>query len=425
MTALLLLGNYRPTLTLARTLAAPGRRIVVTRGGGEGFSEYSRFVSGVWDEPDPAEDEGRFIAALAAYLEAHADIEIVLPVTESYAVALARHADALPRSRIYATPRPEMVVAATDKIGMLDKAASLAVPVAPYRAVGALAELNGAATAIGFPVVVRATDPSLRLGTEKAVTLRSARDLAAAFPVWPDGHRSLLVQCRVGGRRHNLYFAARQGEIVRLAHAVIGATDRSDGSGLATEGMTIEPDPALAAHCAALVAGLDYHGIGCAQFLVAEAAGSVSFLEINPRIAGNHAVPEAAGLALGPLAVALACEPDAEVAYRAGRPGLRYSWTYGALRALKVGLSRGQVPLRAVPRHLARIAWSCLRSDVHMTWSWRDPLPTLALFYQQFAPAFLKIDRPMTAADDKAAAAAVAAVSDEPELSTHASRRYQ
>ena len=407
MTTLLLLGNYRPTLTLARELAAPGRRIVVTRGGGEGFSEYSRFVSGMWDEPDPAEDEGRFIAALAAYLEAQPDIEIVLPVTESYAVALARHADALPKNRLYATPRPELVVAATDKLGLLDKAASLAVPVAPYRAVGSVAALSEAAEAIGFPVVVRATDPSLRLGTEKAITLHAAPDLAAAFPVWPDGHRSLLVQRRVGGRRHNLYFAARQGEIVRLAHALIGATDRTDGSGLATEGMTIEPDPALADYSAKLVAGLDYHGIGCAQFLVDEAAGTVSFLEINPRIAGNHAVPEAAGLALGPLAVGLARAPEAAVAYREGRPGLRYSWTYGALRALKVGLRRGDVPLRAVPHHLARIAWSCLRSDVHMTWSWRDPRPTLALFYQQFAPAFLKIDRPTKAAGNKPAGAAI------------------
>lgn len=409
MTAILLLGNYRPTLTLARELAAPDRRIVVTRGGGEGLSEYSRFVSDVWDEPDPTEDEERFIAALVAHLKAHPDIEIVLPVTECYALALARHADALPGGRIYATPRPEIVIGATDKLAMLDTAASLDVPVAPYRAVGSIDELAAAVGAIGFPVVVRATDPALRLGTEKAVTLGSQRDLAAAFPIWPDGHRSLLVQRRVGGRRHNLYFAARQGEIVRLAHAVIGTTDRVDGSGLATDGMTVEPEPALAGYCAKLVSALGYHGIGCAQFLVDRASGSVTFLEINPRIAGNHAVPEAAGLELGPLAIDLARTPDPVIAYRKGRPGLRYSWTYGALRALKVGIRKGDVRPVSVPLLLAGIAWSCLRSDVHMTWSWRDPMPTLALFYQQFAPTPFKIDRSARAPVGAVADAATAA----------------
>ena len=60
-----------------------------------------------------------------------------------------------------------------------------------------------------------------------------------------------------------------------------------------------------------------------------------------------------------------------------------------------------------------------------MTWSWRDPLPTMALFYQQFAPAFLKIDRPAQAAGDQVASAAIDTAIDEPELSIHASRRYQ
>ncbi len=393
MSTILLLGNYRPTLTLARELGGLGYRIQVTRGGGEGLTEYSRFVSGVWDEPDPEKDEKAFTSALAAHLRENADIGIVLPVTESYVLALARNFDAMPPDRVYATPAPDLVLKTNDKPRMLSEAVALGVAVAPFRLVTSMQDLEGSVASIGCPVVVRPVNSALRFGTEKVVTLRSPSDLATKFPAWPAGHEELLVQRRMAGRRHNLYFAAARGRIVRIVHAVIGLTDRTDGSGLATEGQTVDPDPILVAYTEALIAGLHYHGIGCAQFLVDDDSGAISFLEINARIAGNHAVPEAAGLELGPLAVELAANPNADVALKQGRTGLRYSWTYGALRALKLGLARGTVPLASAPREVARIIRTCLTSHVHMTWSWRDPAPTLALFYQQFAPEPLKLKR--------------------------------
>src|SRR5688500_5286865 len=56
----LLLGNYRPTLAIARALAPLGYRILVAGKGGEGVAEYSRYAEAV---PSIAERESGGVVA--------------------------------------------------------------------------------------------------------------------------------------------------------------------------------------------------------------------------------------------------------------------------------------------------------------------------------------------------------------------------
>ncbi len=51
----LLLGNYRPALTLARTLSANGYKIMVGTHGCDYCCEHSRFVSQMWDHSENGE----------------------------------------------------------------------------------------------------------------------------------------------------------------------------------------------------------------------------------------------------------------------------------------------------------------------------------------------------------------------------------
>ena len=383
---LLLLGNYRPAITLARELGASGYHIIVTRGGGEGLSEYSRFVGEVWDEPDPQKDAGYFIEALSQFLTDRPDITIVVPVAEAFVLALAQYAGRLPKDRTYATPSPEVVMHCLDKSRLSLLAQEIGVPVAPLEHVSSYDHLFRAARTIGFPLVIRPLSSLVRLNGRKVVIVENERALERNLPRWPSGHRGLIVQRRMPGQRCNHYFAAQNGRLVRVSQSIILKTDCSDGSGVATKGISTDVDSGLIRYTTALLEVLGYHGTGIAQFLVDPDTGTVCFLEINPRIAGSHAVPYAAGLELGSLAIELARPGAPSVPYVEGPADLAYTWTLGAIRGLKKGVQDGSIPVSRVPAELIMIIRDCLKSDVRMTWDWRDPLPTVMLLLAKIVP---------------------------------------
>lgn len=378
----LLLGNYRPTIVLVRSLGSLGYRLIVGLGGGEGGAERSRFANEVWDHP-PIEQPRFFLDSLRAFLQQRPDIDLVLPVAEDFVRLLSAARATLPIGRLYAMPGATAVGTTLDKMASYDLAEDAGVPVAPRGVFETYDELLRGCEAVGYPVVIRPIESTRRLGAKKAVVVESRQDLMATLPVWPQAHAALLVQRKVSGRRHNIYFAAQAGRPVRMLEAVIDRTDHPDDTGLAVEGRTVRPSPDLTGYTEALTRALAYTGVGCAQFLVDRGGGGVHFLEVNPRIAGNHAVAEAAGLGLGELAIRLADPALPEVPFVSGQAGLRYAWTYGDLRTLKAAYAAGDASFSQTARNLGRIASTCLRADVHMTWRWDDPLPTLVLYARQ------------------------------------------
>lgn len=380
--SVLLLGNYRPTITLARELKPLGYRIIVTRGGGEGLSEYSRFVDECWDHP-PVEDETAFVGALQAFLRDRPNIRIILPVWEPCALQLAHHRESLPDDRIYAAPNSDTVIACLDKMHMLSFAKSSNVPIAEFAIVDNHSRLADEAERIGYPLIVRPATSSLELNGEKVLISSNQEELLAELPAWPSGHDELIVQEYVTGPRYNLYFAAQRGRPVRFLSAEILRTHKANGTGLAVEGATIALDPDIRQYGENLIKALDYDGVGCIQFIVDRESGKVTFLELNPRIAGNHAVAEYCGLELGRLSIDLARTPEREEPFFVGNAGVHYAWTYGELRGIVESLSNGQLKPGSLPRAIALMIRNCFATDVHMTWRWDDPLPTLALFLRQ------------------------------------------
>jgi predicted ATP-grasp superfamily ATP-dependent carboligase len=383
----LLIGNYRATVTVARELGKRGHTIVVgCAGDEEGGAEHSRYCARSFQHP-PASTGGVFIDALHDLLRSDPDISVVLPVSERYVRLVNAHRTELPQDRIYAMPDADIVDICLDKARTLAHAIEAEVPVAPFRDVTTLAQLGDAADALGFPLVIRPFDSMQRLFGQKALVIRSREELVARFAGWPGDHASLLVQQKVSGRRHNVYFAAEQGRPIRLLEAVVLRTDKPDGTGLAVEGMTQKLRSVSRHYTTRLLNALAYHGVGCAQFLVDPASGRTHFLEINPRIAGHHAVAERAGLGLSELAIALAAGRTLEETFREGTAGIRYAWGYGELRALKSRFASGEIDLAGLARGLALVADTAFRADLQVDWEFSDPRPTFETYRRVFAPA--------------------------------------
>lgn len=375
--SILLVGNYRPTIPLAREFRADGYRVIagLTDAPERGYAR-SRYISELWSHPNPDVEPRAFLEALNAFVADRPDIAMVVPVAEDMVTLLNAHRHQLHRASDYAMMAPELIDLCLDKSRMLTLAETVGVPQAPFRVVDRHEELAKACDGIGFPVAIRPLHSHRKFGSRKTLLCRDHDELTTLLPAWPTGHDRLIVQARVVGRRHNVYFAARDGSVFRLLETVADRTDHWDGTGLAVAGRTVEPSPALRWATEALLRSMNYTGIGCAQFLVDPDTDRSSFLEINPRIAGNHAIPAAVGLDLGPALISLMRgEPCGPV--RIGAGGRRYVWSYGDFGGLVRDLAARRIGLGTAVRWATTATVDAIRADMHITWSWRDPLPAL------------------------------------------------
>ncbi len=377
----LLLGNYRPAVAIARALAPLGFKIVLGLQGEDHGVRFSRFVSGVWDHPQ-LDGTASFHNALARYLEQHQEIKLVLPVTEEFVNAFAAQEFPFPERVTLVSPHEDIVNLFADKVRTLEMAKREGVATLPFAVVGDHAELLSRADEVGFPITVRPLGTTARLFDKKALILASAEELRAALRSWPQGHTSLLLQRFAHGIRHNVYFAARNGALIGVSQSKINRTNYHDGTGLAVDGQTITPAPRLLADTKRLVEAVNYTGIGLAQFIVDPDTGESCFLELNPRVSGSHAVPEQAGVPLSRLAVELAQRTEGQSgspdACQFGRCNMRYVWTSGDLYAVKMAIINREAGLTDLPAYGLRILASLLRADTHMIWRWDDPLPGIA-----------------------------------------------
>lgn len=387
----LLLGNYRPAVALARSLSACGFRIMLGSEGEAVGASRSKDVDVVWDHPLLSDGELGFLAALRALLDQRSDIYAIMPVAENFVTFLAAHEDELRARVLLASPRQDIVDKFLSKLDALSFAQECGVATLPFENVSNMADLYNAATRIGYPLTIRPHGTGKRLlDDKKALILKTETNLRDSMPAWPAGHETLLLQGFAHGRRHNIYFAAAQGQFLGLVESKIARTDHPEGTGLAVEGETIKPTPALVEDTQKLIARTNYTGIGLAQFIVDPKTGQHCFLELNPRVGGSHAVAEQAGLPLGELAVRLAGHIGSDVAQDAEpwssvpnvtpfkiRTGLRYAWTGGDLLGAKLALMRDEISLTDTALWALRASWTALRADIHMVWSWRDPHPAL------------------------------------------------
>lgn len=138
-------------------------------------------------------------------------------------------------------------------------------------------------------------------------------------------------------------------------------------AGLSARAVTVPIDEQLAAGVRRLLAELDWCGLSELQF-IAPSEGSPQLLDFNGRFYGSLALAFAAGVNLpdiwarSALGLPLASAPEA-------RPGVRYQWLEGDLRAARE--MRGG----AVRDIAGCIAYA--RASHASIWSPRDPLPGL------------------------------------------------
>lgn len=368
---ILILGDHRQALAVARSLHRAGYRVIAGRDARRSLLEHSRCVTEVWEHPG-IRDRAAWTGALETFCAARRDVGAVFPVgTEEIELTSP-----------LAARLPVLVVAASDsalavcrsKSALLALADSVHVPTQAWAAVRDRSALLPALERVGLPAVVKPDLEDERCGF-KAVILERHADAARIADRVPFPACGLVLQHLARGARQNIYFVARKGVLLGVAQVRILRTDCPDGTGLAVEGLSVRPQPALVEWTTALARSLDYTGAGCAQFMVDDSTTTVSFLEINARLGANCAAACACGLDLPRLFVEVllgtaAAQEPAEV-------GRRYAWLEGDFHGLASSLQSRRIGWREASVWLRLAIVAQLRAQDQVVFSWRDPQPTL------------------------------------------------
>lgn len=391
--SVLLLGNYRPALAVARVLREAGFRIVMGKRGGEGFNEYSRFVEEAWDHPPVETAAAGLQTALTEFLDEREDIQFVFPISEAFVMFFAERMLSLPGGATLVSPRADLVRTCADKVAMLYTAVEEDVPVLPCAVLVADSDNEALGHEVGLPIVARPLTPGAKINEKKAVIIDNWPDYLQFVADWCKPNFPILIQRKAVGPRINVFFTARNGALINDLQTYIRRTDSLDGTGYAVDGVTMATSAPLLEDCEKLVKALNYTGIGIAQFIVDPKTGDRCFLELNPRVAGSQAITEQMGFEMSRIAVDLACglDPEPPKRVRGIRSGFRYAWVYGDVRGLRAAWAQGEVGIGGAALWALKIFWTALWADHHMSWVWHDPVPALMLFARQLFPSLERL----------------------------------
>ena len=377
---ILVLGNFKQTLTVIRSLARAGYRVILGRNREKSWLECSRHVDAIWTYT--ATTPAGFLDELEAWLQARPGPTLIFPIGEATLERLARASPRFQDRALIVMAQPEVVLACLDKRGLYARAQALGIPLPPTAGPYEPAAWVAQAAAWGYPCIVKRNTSFQLVQDSKAMTLRTEAELRAFLATPNPAPDTLLLQQRIDGHRRNGHFLAADGEILLYFEQKVLRTDQVDGSGYGVEGVSVAPTAALREHAGRLVQSLGYSGIGCAQFLV-DGAGRGYFLELNPRLDATVALPYRCGVDIPRLAVewtlsraGLGEPPRFPAEYPVGRGA---AWLIGDLigwvRALRYRRIR---PGQSLHWGLCLLR-SPFRNRYHMVWELTDPLPALCM----------------------------------------------
>lgn len=391
---ILVLGNTRQAITVIRSLAGTECDVIVGRSGDRQFTEFSRFVSEVWVHPPINESEEEFTDQLIRLLKERKNIYYIFPVDEEEIACLERHIDRLSSLTTLIMPEKNTFFTCLDKARMYEICSSLGIPIPGTKTVRSITELHENAAIIGYPVIIKPNDCGKFFWDNKAIIVNTPQDLAKIVSSWPTGNEFIVLQKYLSGNRHNGNFFAVNGEIQLYFEYKTTRTDRVSGTGVGVDTVAVKPTKLLQDYCSLLIKKMRFNGVGCVQFIVSN-NGQVHFIEINPRLSANCALPYRCGADFPRLAFEAAKAPNNyRLQFPTGyRINKRAHWLMGDIYGLDNEIKRGNVNKAIFIKWTIKMLKTFLAADYHMTWWWRDPLPTLFLYYRLFAGIIRRIAR--------------------------------
>jgi predicted ATP-grasp superfamily ATP-dependent carboligase len=294
--------NWVNGLAAIRSLGRAGAPVLALdhRAGALGFRSRYCLPLGC---PDPGAEEERFVAFLAAVGEALDRPAPIFPTHDEQLNAIARNAGELER---FLRPFPawDVLERIQSKRFQLERAEAAGVPVPATAHPGSAAEALAAGSALGFPLLVKPSEPT---GFKRRFRRQAFRceDAAALERAYADAEPfAPMVQELVPGGDGALYtlgsYVAADGEALGL---FCGRKLRQTPPGVGTcrvgEAVWVDEVVDLGLRT---IRAVGFHGLSQVELKRDERDGRFKLMEINPRLWQWHGLAAACGVDLPRIA---------------------------------------------------------------------------------------------------------------------------
>src|SRR5262249_38778373 len=172
----LVLGDYRQTITVVRSLARAGYEVILGTSDPRSSTTRSRHVSQVWTYEGSC--PVRFRDALEAFLRERQP-DFVFVVGESQLRRLAADARRFEELAAWANAPFDVAARCFDKAAIYDLTPRPGIPPLPWRRFTDAGQWRRAASRMGFPVVIKRRDSSSQVLDRKALICATGAQLDA------------------------------------------------------------------------------------------------------------------------------------------------------------------------------------------------------------------------------------------------------
>ena len=386
---ILILDNHRHTLTVIRSLANAGYDPIVGYHDqfGEKFALSSRYTKETWHHPR-LDESGKFIEALKVFLKGRNDIAYIFPVDDGSSGLLARNYNDIIKYCEIIMARPSAIMACLTKTAIFKYVKEHNIPLPETSMVGNLIDIDTQIKRLGYPFILKPVTKDIPFFGKKCVICDTPFEYKKHFPKWPEGHQKLIFQRKILGFIHDCMFTAIKGRVICYFEKRIIRSDTYDGTGFAVDTITVKPSEQRKKYVELLTTSLDYSGIGAVQFVVNDKDDSSYFLEFNPRLDAGNALPYSCGLDFPKQAIDV-CKylkdettslPQYSKDYQVGK---RIHWLFGDISGLFKEIFQRNISILQGIGWFFKLLNTLCKTTHHVTWSWKDPLPTLVLYKQE------------------------------------------
>ena len=329
-TALVVEVGWVNGLAAIRSLGRHGVRVLAVDDGPSALGFRSRYATPV-PAPDPVTDEDGFVAALARLGETlTGPVPVFATHDEHVNVIARRQAELGPAYRPCSPPWPTLE-RLQSKRHQLEAAVACGVPTPETRHPRSPAEALAAAQELGYPVMVKPSDPIAfkRLHNRQGFRCETAAELEAAF-AQTEAFEPMVQEYVPGGDDH-LYslgtYVAADGEALGIfTGRKLRQTREHMGVCRVAEAVWV---PEIADHGLRLLRQLEFNGISQVEFKLDPRTGTYKLIEVNPRLWQWHGLATACGVDLTHIAY-LDLVGRRPPARRMTREGRRWAITFSA-----------------------------------------------------------------------------------------------
>ncbi len=279
---LLVNGNNRQGLAVARSLAQHGVPFALLSPEARGLSSSSRAVKCHLQAPVPLSQPEAFVDFLLEVIQRH-QVGLAIPGSDQALVLFERFRDRLENHTRLAMASSDAVRRVLDKRLNLELARQLGIPCPRQFDLRDLRQIPEMIRMLGFPIVLKRpgdpTDPNLPAFKFRVLYAHDERQLRAYIEEHcREGVYPLFQECAAGDV-HNLCCFAAKGELVAVHeyHSI----RRKDGVGVLRR--IVAPLPDLVEHARGLLRALQWDGVAHVAFFISHDGSKKWYMETNGR----------------------------------------------------------------------------------------------------------------------------------------------